>query len=510
MNSLSHISFNAMNLVTDILATVRRAGRSLTWADDTGECSLDALVRHAAALAPAILRDTAEPGGTVALLLPNDRRFDVALLACWLAGRVPVPLNPQMPASTLAALCNRAAAKCIIAVRETKTLAQRVAAGIPGGAILHVIPPLESVALPEDRDIHWPALECEYGKRAAGDTAVILFTSGTEGPNKGVMLTHDNLRRHATAVAAARYYAPGDAVLCTLPKFHCYALLMCTVIPLLTGTSLYIRRRFTPKSILRLTGERRLTHLFIVPSMAPLLTRAARRAKPDFASVKLALSGGGSLMDIDRENFERATGRPLINGYGLTEATSTVVSNRLEDNRRGSAGPPVPGVEVAIWDADGRPVERGEVGEIMVRGPNVMKGYLNDAEATRRAIAPGGWLHTGDWGRLDDDGYLYITGRMKDIIISAGLNIHPREIEDVLRAHPAVAQAAVAGRPDRVRGEAPHAFVVLNNGHGGIEKELLAHCAAHLALAMIPRKIILLDALPVNALGKVQKHLLPE
>ncbi len=339
-----------------------------------------------------------------------------------------------------------------------------------------------------------------------GDLAILTYTSGTTGRMKGVMLTHANLLANARACLEAVHLRDRDRLLLFLPMFHSLTQLVCVIVPTLAMLTVVLLPGVDRAAIRAALRRHRPTIFLAVPAIYAAMAERppgllARRLNP----VRLYICGGAPLPVDVLQRFEKGWSRPLCEGYGLSEAAPVVSLNPVEGERRpGSVGLPVPGVEVRIALEDGAPASAGEIGEVLVRGPNVMAGYHERPEETAAALRDG-WLHTGDLGRLDADGYLYIVGRRKEMLIYRGLNVYPREVEEVLAAHPAVAEAAVVGLADPHRGEVPHAAVALRPGAAATARELRAFCLARLARYKVPRSILILPALPRNPTGKILK-----
>jgi long-chain acyl-CoA synthetase len=301
---------------------------------------------------------------------------------------------------------------------------------------------------------------------------------------------------------------PDDVFLCVLPLFHSFAITAAMLLPVLSGARIVLQRRFMASQTLKLISDERVSVLMLVPAMYELLVKSQLLGKTQLGSLRYAISGGGPLSPVLEKAFEDATGFPLLNGYGLTETAPVVSVNLPQKRRLGSIGFPLPNLRVEIWDDRDQRLEHGGIGEIMVQGDNVMKGYYGLEEETRQVITKEGWLHTGDSGFLDDDGFLYITGRKKDLIICGGENIYPQEIEDVIAAHPAVELVAVVGAHDKLRGEYPKAFVKLKEDCHVSARDLKEFCRRQLASFKVPREVEFLADLPCNVLGKVLKHML--
>ena len=276
--------------------------------------------------------------------------------------------------------------------------------------------------------------------------------------------------------------------------------------PLAAGGSTVILARFDPKTFWQQVEQHRPTYFSAVPTIYLVLNSLPPEVKPDLSSLQFVVCGAAPMPANAIHEFERRYRVPIVEGYGLSEGTVASTINPLHGKHKpGTVGLPFPGQEVAIAGDAGRHLPHGEIGEVVIRGPNVMRGYLGKPEATAKALRDG-WLHTGDVGYLDADGYLVLVDRKKDMIIRGGENIYPKEIENVLHQHPAIQEAAVVGRPDPVYGEQPVAYVVLRPGAHATPDELIEHCRASLAKFKIPRGLYLMDSLPKNTIGKILKE----
>lgn len=335
--------------------------------------------------------------------------------------------------------------------------------------------------------------------------AAIVYTSGTSGRPKGVMLTHDNLLFVADISARLRELRPTDRVFGALPIYHVYGLASVLLGTFCAGACLVTLPRFEARRALDLLASGRLTVFQAVPAMyARMLEMESGVGRAAAAGLRYLYAGGSPLDATLKANVEMRFGLPLHNGYGLTECSPTVSQTLLAAPRADcSVGPPIPGIEIRIVDATGADVLPGNVGELWVRGPNVMKGYYRDPEATAQAIRADGWLATGDLARLAGDGALFIVGRSKELIIRSGLNVYPGEVEAVLNAHPAVSQSVVVGHTLADGNEEVIAYVELVPGTVADEAALAAHTAAQLTAYKRPARIHILDALPASATGKV-------
>ena len=337
--------------------------------------------------------------------------------------------------------------------------------------------------------------------------ATLLYTSGTSGPPKGVMLTHRNLVTNVESAKQMADYTPGDVSLGMLPLFHAFGLTCTMLLPLLAGARAEYLPKFAPGAALHLIRERGITCIFAVPSMYRFIVQAAMAtgSAPLETSLRFCVSGGEALSLDVADGFQKAFGQPLMEGYGLTETSPVVSLNPPNAIKPGSVGVGLSWAALRIADERGEPLPPGKQGELWIRGDCVMAGYRNRPRETQQAIRDG-WLSTGDIAMLDADGYLWITGRAKEMIISAGENISPGEIECVLNAHPAVAESAVVPARDPLRGEVPEAYVVLKPGAQATEAELIEHCRTRLARIKVPRKVNFRNELPHTLTGKILKR----
>jgi long-chain acyl-CoA synthetase len=433
-------------------------------------------------------------GDTVGILLPNSQRYIATLLAIWKAGKTAVPLNYLLPPADIGFIIKDSGMSGLVSSQFFNQA-------------LGALKPLfgdRGVILMAD-DAGFIPEQAQTVAAAYRDPALYLYTSGTTGRPKGVVLTHDNLIANVESCQQAGEFDHRDAFLCLLPFFHTYAITGTFLLPILNGSRMVLVDRFQPAKVLGLIQQHRISVFLAIPSMYRVL--AAAEGDVDVSSVRFPISGGEPLPVAVAEAFERRFNVPIFEGYGQTESSPVVTLNTPDTRKLGTIGKALPGVEVAIWDDQNRVLPAGEVGEIMVRGRNVMKGYHHQPEETAKAITDG-WLHTGDLGRLDEDGFVTITGRKKDLIISAGENIYPREIEEALSQHSKVKEVAVIGVKDEVRGEVPKAFVIARDGMTLDEKELRSFCREHLANYKVPKYFEIVADLPRTPTGKVLKRML--
>jgi long-chain acyl-CoA synthetase len=356
------------------------------------------------------------------------------------------------------------------------------------------------------------------------DVAAIVYTSGTSGLPKGACLSHGNFMFNVRASVEHMGITPEDRLLGVLPSFHVFGLTILNFIPVVNGTAVTCIPRFSPQDMYRAIVGDKINVVIAIPSMFAALARLKTLAPADFAHVKLAVSGGEALPRKVYNDIRERTGVRVIEGYGMTETSPVISVDLPHAPKPGTVGPPLKGVEIQLRDADGKvvphqtsrepqpgPSNESECpeGELHVRGPLVMKGYYQRPAETAAMIDAEGWLRTGDIVRVDQDGYIRITGRAKDLIIVGGENVYPREIEDVLDEHPAVAESAVIGRHDGLRGEAVVGFVTLREGCSVTSADLRAFCRQSLAGFKVPREIHIRPDLPRGPTGKILKRELP-
>ncbi|MFI0367326.1 long-chain fatty acid--CoA ligase [Actinomadura sp. 1N219] len=462
---------------------------SLTYAE------LDALAGRTAALLAA---RGVRHGDRVAVMLPNLMEFPVLYYGALRAGAIVVPMNPLLRAREVAHYLRDSGAVVIFAHESTVAEVEAAAREAGGGA---AVVPVAAGSLTELLAGH--AEPAATVAAASDDTAVILYTSGTTGLPKGAELTHDNLDKNAEIAAGPLFgLTEADDVLGALPLFHAFGQVVAMNTAFRVGARLTLLPRFEPGLALRTMRDRRITMFAGVPTMYAAMLSAHRQApgEYDVPALRLCVSGGSALPVEVLRGFEDAFGCAVLEGYGLSETSPIASFNHLDRPRKaGSIGTPIDGVEMKLAKAE------DGVGEICVRGHNVMKGYWNRPDATAEAIRDG-WFHTGDLGRVDDDGYYSIVDRKKDLIIRGGFNVYPREIEEVLYEHPAVAEAAVIGLPHEALGEEIAAAVALRPSAEASPDELREFVKAQVAPYKYPREVWLVDALPKGATGKILKR----
>ena len=445
-------------------------------ADDTTTLDNAAFAARVRAAASVLHKHGVRPGDVVAVVLPNRVELVVTLFAAWRLGASVTPVNPALTDDEARYQLNDAGARVVVG--DTALATVDVAELADGG---------------EDPGLH----------AAEDPLALLIYTSGTTGRPKGVMLSHANIRAMTSMIIAGLDLGPHDHSLLILPLFHVTGIVVSVLSPLLAGGRATVAGRFRAETFFEVVERVRPTYFSAVPAIYAMLTSLPADTHPDLSSLRLVVCGAAPMPAELIARFEQRFGVPIVEGYGLSEGTCASTMNPVAGPRKpGTVGRPLPGQQVALMDADGRFVDGP--GEVVVKGPNVMRGYLNRPAETAATIVDG-WLHTGDVGRFDEDGYLVLVDRIKDMIIRGGENLYPKEIENALHAHPAVLEAAVVGAPHPVLGEVPVASVALHAGaHVTVEK-LLAHCRQRLAKIKIPTRLTIVDALPKNAVGKIDK-----
>ncbi len=441
-----------------------------------------------------------KPGDRVAIMLPNLPEFAVIYYGVLRAGGVVVPMNPLLKAREVAYYLGDSGARLIFA---WDGVADEVGKGAEkaGAEVIGVDPATFTPGLAEASPVH------DVVDRDAQDTAVILYTSGTTGQPKGAELTHANLTSNVEVLSTdLMELTPDDVIFGGLPLFHSFGQTCTLNAAVYSGASLSLLPRFDPTQALQLLAGHRATVFAGVPTMYGALLAQPDRESYDVSALRVCVSGGSAMPVEVLRGFEQAFGCKVLEGYGLSE-TSPVASFNHPDRERkpGSIGTPIRGVEMRVVDDLGNEVPQGEVGEIVIRGDNIMKGYWQRPDATAAAI-PDGWFRSGDLGRVDEDGYFAIVDRKKDMIIRGGYNVYPREIEEVLYEHPAVAEAAVFGVPDPQLGEEVAAAIALKPGAEVDPEELKEHVKSQVAAYKYPRKVWIVDALPKTPTGKILKR----
>jgi long-chain acyl-CoA synthetase len=461
-----------------------------------------AQLREAAARMNALFASTGlEPGDRVGLMLPNVPAFPIAFYGALAAGAVVVPMNPLLKSREVSYYLGDSGAKAVVAWHAVAGEAAKGAADAGAQVVVAETPDLSGL-LDEVSPVP------DSSGRADLDDALILYTSGTTGRPKGAELTHAGLVRNATLTARTLLRSStGDVIMGCLPLFHVFGLTCALNASVATASELTLLPRFDPAKALDIIGRDRVTIFEGVPTMYAAMLHLPGADPAKTATLRVCVSGGAALPVEILRGFEEKFGCMILEGYGLSE-TSPVASFNHPDRVRkpGSIGTAVEGVEMRLVDDEGNTTPDGEVGEIAIRGHNVMKSYWNKPAETAEAMTADGWFRTGDLARVDDEGYYFIVDRKKDMIIRGGYNVYPREIEEVLHEHPAVAEVAVIGIPDATLGEEVAAAVALKPGASATPEELRSFARDRVAAYKYPRHIWLVDTLPLGPTGKILRR----
>ena len=449
------------------------------------------------------------PGARVGLLLPNVPDFPVAYFGALRAGASIVPMNPLLRPREVAYYLEDSGAEVLIAWHEQIDGALE-AAGQAGIRHVLVVGGSAEGAVPLAQVLAGTPPDDFLAQREPGDPAVVLYTSGTTGRPKGALLTHSNLLWNAQVSVELHAVGPEDRLLGTLPLFHSFGQTCVLNAGFRRGAEVVLIPRFEPEAALDLLERHAITVFIGVPTMYVALLNAESAARRDLSALRLCVSGGAAIPVEILRGFEQQFGARVLEGYGLSETSPIATFNHLDrPSKPGSIGTAIWGTEMRVADDDGVTVPTDAVGEILIRGHNVMAGYHNRPEETAAAIDADGWLHTGDMARMDADGYFFIVDRKKDLIIRGGYNVYPREVEEVLYEHPQVMEVAVVGVPHAELGEEVAAAVVARPGETIDPEALRAWVREQVAPYKYPRHVVVMDELPKGPTGKILKRELP-
>ncbi len=454
-------------------------------ADPAADLDLDnaAFLDRVQRAAGLLKRNGVGEGDVVAIVLPNVAELIVGLFAAWRVGATVTTVNPALTPSEMQFQVDDSGARLVIG--EAEGLDATMVA--PGAIADEEVDTTDAVAVADDA------------------LALLIYTSGTTGKPKGVMLDHANIDAMCHSAMASLGVSEKDHSLLVLPLFHANGIIAGTLTPLLAGGRVTISPRFEPQAFLETIERVRPTYFSAVPAIYAMLSALPEAASADTSSLRIVVCGAAPMPAELIQRVEERFGVVLVEGYGLSESTCASTINPWDGVRKpGTVGLPMADQQVRCVDEEGNPVPTGERGEVVISGPTIMRGYLNRPEETEKTVIDG-WLHTGDVGVFDEDGYLAIVDRIKDMIIRGGENIYPKEIETVLYAADGVLEAAVIGRPDERLGEVVVAYVVLREESELSAEDLSAHCLEHLARYKQPVAIELVESLPKNPVGKIDK-----
>jgi long-chain acyl-CoA synthetase len=487
--------------LSDLLsrAAAERPNRTAIKLDET-ELSYTALDQAAGRVAGLLSARGVHPGDRVGVMLPNVAYFPMCYYGALRAGAAVVPMNVLLKEREVAFHLGDSDAKVLLAWHECADAARAGADQTDADCALVV--PGEFEALIEHCAPASAAVE-----RRPDDTAVILYTSGTTGTPKGAELTHANLLRNVEVTVDLFGLDEHSVTLAALPFFHAFGQTCALNATVAVGGCLTLIPRFDGGRALEILERDRVTLFEGVPTMYAAMLNHPGAGETDTSTLKVCVSGGAAMPVEIMRAFEQMFGCQILEAYGLSETSPVASSNRRDRERKpGSIGLPIDGVEMRVVDDDGTEVPHGDVGEVAIRGHNVMKGYWKREEATAAAIDPDGWFKTGDLARVDEDGYFFIVDRKKDLVIRGGYNIYPREVEEVFYEHPDVREVAVIGIPHDELGEEVAAAIVLKPGAHATPDELRAFVKERIAAYKYPRHVWLVDELPLGPTGKILKR----
>ncbi len=499
-----------ITLIEMLEENARRYARRVALIFERRRISYRKLTETVSKLAAGLLNLGIRPGEKIGILLSNSPEYVFSYFGILKTGAVVVPLNSFLKTEELRYILADSEVKFLITSCDFLEMANQLRIRVES---------LEKIIIVNrkiSKTISFEELLSSSPLRAGPvllpeETALLLYTSGTTGYPKGVMLTHHNLVSNALSCTKAIRISKRDNFICILPMFHSFTFTVCILVPLSVGGKVTIVASVRPfKKVIKNILMNRVTVLAGIPALynlldnfnLPRLFSLFRFLNP----LRFCISGAAALPLEVLARFEKKFRLPLLEGYGLTEASPVVSFNPLKSIRKpNSVGLPLPGIDVKVVDNAGKQLSAGRIGELLVKGVNVMKGYYNQPEETKDVLIEG-WLATGDLAKIDQDGYIYIVDRKKDMINVRGLNVYPREVEEIFYHHPAVAEAAVIGIKDEEKGEVPLAYITLRKeGEKTTEKELLNFCRERIASYKVPRRIIFKTSLPKTITGKILK-----
>lgn len=466
------------------------------------EWSYESTVRKATEWAEILKSINVNKGDVVALMLSNSPQFIIWMLACWKLGAALTPINPIFKNNEIVYQLKNSEAKVIILNEENFLELMKDTRETPQG--------LQAIKMAKGYDFGIETIKdsktFEERKNAVAEgAALIIYTSGTTGYPKGVMLSHQNVIADAKQITAALEIDGNDRAMLILPLFHVNGIIITVITPMLNGSSIVLRTRFALEEFLLVVQEFRPTFFSAVPTIYTRLAELQDIKDYNISSLKFGICGAAPMPLEIIQKFEHEWGVIIVEGYGLSEGSCVSTFNPLKGLRKvGSVGITLTGQQVRIVDDAGSPIEIGAIGEITIKGDNVMQGYLGNSSASAEAIKDG-WLATGDLGYFDEDGYLYIVDRKKEMVIRGGENIYPKEIENILYTNPNIFEVAVIGVPDAVYGEQVMACIVLRSEKGATEQEIIDFCQQNMARYKVPKYVRFLTEIPKNSVGKITK-----
>lgn len=482
------------SLQWSILKRCVSAPHKTVFVDDSGSWSRAKLLVAAMNIASEI--EARSSTQTVGVMMPTSGASAACLLACWLLGRTAVPLNFLLKPEELQFVVDDCDTDIVLTSKKLTAL--------------YPAPRAKSVACLEDLPLKRLPDPRVPSFRGGSDLAALLYTSGTSGRPKGVMLSHDNLLCNVRQSMKHARFTQGDVLLGVLPQFHAFGLTVLSILPMHCGNKVVYAARFEPRKIVSLMKSQGVTAFIGIPSMYGALLKLRNVAPGDLRTLRYAVSGAEPLPHDISQRFQERFGVVINEGYGLTETSPVTNMCQPWAYKRHSVGPALPDLDLKIVRHEGSRVGKyagvEEEGEVRFRGPNVMQGYYKRPDLTAEVFDERGYFRTGDIGKVCADGHLYITGRIKEMMIVGGENVFPREIEEVLNRHPMVHASGVIGVPDSTRGEVPMAFVELEEGEAPDNRELRGWCRENLAGYKVPKSVHFIERLPRNPTGKIMRR----
>jgi len=511
----------SLNLASLLRDSARRWPRATACLDNDLRLSYGELHESVQRFARDLITGGIKPGDKIALMVPNVPEFTIAYFGALYAGAVVVPLNTLLVANEVAFQLEDSEARALVLHQQCAAVGTEAIGRVSGCRQLYTVGIEGTAGLPRGakrlEDVACSGEMADLAQTSADDTAVILYTSGTTGKPKGAELTQFGLYYNAQLVAERvlsrwpeeiHVIGPGDVGLAALPLYHAFGQTNVQNAFLFSGGAISYLLRFAPAAAAAAIARDHVTFFAGVPTMYVALLNDPEVRDDQLSTLKYCISGGAALPIEVKEQFVARFRVRVQEGYGLTETSPLACIQRPDEaDKAATIGKPVIGVELRIVDDQDRDVPAGERGEIVIRGHNIMKGYFKRPEATAEALR-GGWFHSGDIGYIDDDGDFRIVDRKKDLIIRGGYNVYPREVEEALYAHPAIAEAAVIGVPDARLGEEVLAVVALRSGSTATADEIISHCKQLVAAYKYPRTVKIVESLPKGPTGKILKRAL--
>jgi len=478
-------------LIEPLLKNAKDIPDNVAIVDDKGPTTYAQLATMAVGLGQYLSEQTKQP--RVGILLPASAGFVASFYGTLLAGKTVIPINFLLDERQIAHCIKDSGVDTVITIPQ---LADKVKD--------HALKIIDLTALPKPPV---GAIAPKVPQKSVDDLAVVMYTSGTSGLPKGAMLTYGNLHYDTIHSIEAIKLTHEHTFLGVIPLFHAFGMMASMLAPIQLGSKAVYIGRFSPAAAIKAIREHKISFLFGVPSMFGAIANMKTATADDFKTMYAVISGGEPLSPQVAEAFEKKFGKPILQGYGLTETSPAVCFNTPQVSKKGSVGKPIPTAEFRITGEKGEAMKTGETGEIWIKGPMVMKGYLNQPEATAEILTADGHFKSGDLGKIDEEGFLFITGRKKDLIIVAGEKVFPREIEELLMKHAGVSDAAVVGKKDESRGEAVVAFVEKKEGQNVTAEELKELMKQqNVPNWKSPKEYFIVDDLPRSPTGKVLKR----